>query len=145
MHGDDCIANRCLAASAAIDRGWRAMHLGGWMASSRRHNWKPPGWRPWNCPVTSWNTEKAVTDPQPVLMSDLAARCASGELDQFTALAMMIMLSSAAGESTASLLGSAAWILVTHPEVQRHVRENPDQLGAFIEETLRFEPPFRGH
>jgi cytochrome P450 family 144 len=58
---------------------------------------------------------------------------------------MMLTLFSAAGESTASLLGSAAWILATRSEVQKQVRENPEQLGAFIEEALRYEPPFRGH
>ena len=25
------------------------------------------------------------------------------------------------------------------------MRENPDLLGAFLEEVLRYEPPFRGH
>ena len=79
------------------------------------------------------------------LIGDLAARCASGELEQLTALAMMVTLFSAAGESTASLLGSAAWILVDRSEVQRQVRQNPELLSVFIEETLRFESPFRGH
>ena len=87
----------------------------------------------------------AATNPQPGLISDMAARCASGELDQPPALNMMLTLFSAAGESTASLLGSAAWILVSQPDIQKRVRENPDLLGAFIEETLRYEPPFRGH
>jgi cytochrome P450 len=54
-------------------------------------------------------------------------------------------LFSAGGESTASLLGSAAWILATQPEIQRQVRDNPELLTAFIEEALRYEPPFRGH
>ena len=61
------------------------------------------------------------------------------------ALGIMLTLFSAAGESTASLLGSAAWILADRPEIQRQLRENPELLGAFIEETLRFESPFRGH
>jgi cytochrome P450 len=87
----------------------------------------------------------AVTDPQPGLISDLAARCASGELEQNVALGMMLTLFSAAGESTASLLGSAAWILVSRPDIQEQLRTDPDLLGTFIEETLRFEPPFRGH
>jgi hypothetical protein len=58
---------------------------------------------------------------------------------------MMITLFSAAGESTASFLGSAAWILGTRPQIQMQVREDPTLLSAFIEETLRYEPPFRGH
>ena len=40
---------------------------------------------------------------------------------------------------------SAAWILTKQPEIQRQVRDDPDLLGAFIEEALRYEPPFRGH
>jgi cytochrome P450 len=57
----------------------------------------------------------------------------------------MITLFSVGGESTASLIGSAAWILATRPDVQREVRDKPELLGAFLEEVLRYEPPFRGH
>jgi cytochrome P450 family 144 len=89
--------------------------------------------------------EKAGESPRPGLIGDLAARCASGELEQLPALTIMLTLFSAAGESTASLLGSAAWILVTHRDIQEQVRAHPELLGAFIEETLRYESPFRGH
>lgn len=89
--------------------------------------------------------EKATENPQPGLIGDLAARTKSGELEQLPALAVMITLFSAAGESTASLLGSAAWILAERPAVQEQLRARPELLGAFIEETLRFESPFRGH
>jgi cytochrome P450 len=89
--------------------------------------------------------EKAIENPQPGLIGDLAARTKSGELEQLPALAVMITLFSAAGESTASLLGSAAWILAERPAVQEQLRAHPELLGAFIEETLRFESPFRGH
>jgi cytochrome P450 family 144 len=88
---------------------------------------------------------KAGESPAPGLIGDLAARYASGELEQLPALAIMLTLFSAAGESTASLLGSAAWILVSHSDIQEQVRANPELLGAFIEETLRYESPFRGH
>jgi cytochrome P450 len=89
--------------------------------------------------------EKANAGPENGLIADLATRYASGELAQGPALGMMLTLFSAAGESTASLLGSAAWILTDRPEIQRQVRENPELLGVFIEEVLRFESPFRGH
>jgi cytochrome P450 len=89
--------------------------------------------------------EKARESPQPGLIGDLAARYASGELEQLPALAIMLTLFSAAGESTASLLGSAAWILVSHSDIQEELRAHPELLGAFIEETLRYESPFRGH
>ncbi len=89
--------------------------------------------------------EKASASAENGLIADLAVRCASGELEQTPALGMMLTLFSAAGESTASLLGSAAWILADHPEIQQQVREKPELLGTFIEEVLRFESPFRGH
>ena len=89
--------------------------------------------------------EKASANAENGLIADLAARYASGELDQLPALGMMLTLFSAAGESTASLLGSAAWILTDRPELQAQIREHPEMLGDFIEETLRFESPFRGH
>jgi len=57
----------------------------------------------------------------------------------------MITLFSAGGESTASLIGSAAYTLANRPDVQQRLRENPDLLGVFLEEVLRYEPPFRGH
>jgi hypothetical protein len=88
---------------------------------------------------------RAAVNPQDNLLGDLAAACAAGELDDVVALGIMITLFAAGGESTASLLGSAAWILATRPDIQQQVRENPELLGAFIEETLRYEPPFRGH
>jgi cytochrome P450 len=89
--------------------------------------------------------DRAAADPQDNLLGELATACASGEVDTFTAQAMMVILFAAGGESTASLLGSAAWMLANRPDIQHQVRENPELLGAFIEETLRYEPPFRGH
>ena len=89
--------------------------------------------------------KKASASAEHGLIADLAARSASGELEQTPALAIMLTLFGAAGESTASLLGSAAWILADRPEIQHQLRENPGLLGIFIEETLRFESPFRGH
>lgn len=89
--------------------------------------------------------QQAASDPRDNLLGDLATACASGDLDDLAALAMMITLFSAGGESTASLIGSAAWVLGTRPDIQRQVRERPDLLGPFLEEVLRYEPPFRGH
>lgn len=87
----------------------------------------------------------ATASPHDNLLGDLATACATGELDETKAQVMMITLFSAGGESTASLIGSAAWILATHPAIQKQVREQPRLLGAFLEEVLRYEPPFRGH
>lgn len=89
--------------------------------------------------------QQAAADPQDNLLGDLATACASGEMEELTAQAMMIILFSAGGESTASLIGSAAWVLASRPDMQQRVREQPELLGAFLEEVLRYEPPFRGH
>jgi cytochrome P450 family 144 len=89
--------------------------------------------------------QSAVADPRDNLLGDLATACAAGVIDDAAAMTMMITLFSAGGESTASLIGTAAWILATRPETQRQLREQPDLLGAFLDEVLRFEPPFRGH
>jgi len=88
---------------------------------------------------------QAAADPKDNLLGDLALACASGKVENTVALAIMLTLFAAGGESTASLLGSAAWILTQHPDIQQQVRHDPDLLDAFIEETLRYEPPFRGH
>jgi cytochrome P450 family 144 len=88
---------------------------------------------------------QAAADLQDNLLGELATACASGELDPVSAQVMMVTLFAAGGESTASLLGSAAWMLAHQPNVQKQVRENPALLTVFIEETLRYEPPFRGH
>jgi cytochrome P450 family 144 len=89
--------------------------------------------------------ENASASDEHGLIADMAARCASSELEQTSALAIMLTLFGAAGESTASLLGSAAGILADRPEIQQQLRENPQLLGVFIEEALRVESPFRGH
>jgi len=89
--------------------------------------------------------ERAAADPRDDLLSVLATACAAGELAETTAMTMMITLFSAGGESTASLIGSAAYILATRPDIQRQVRDQRQLMGAFLEEVLRYEPPFRGH
>lgn len=89
--------------------------------------------------------DRAAADPRDNLLGDLATAVASGELDTVTAQLMMIILFGAGGESTASLIGNAAWILADRPDVQQRLRDDPDLLETFIEECLRYEPPFRGH
>jgi len=87
----------------------------------------------------------AASGPRDDLLGVLAAACADGILDGFTARLILISLFSAGGESTASLLGTAVATLATSPGLQEQIRARPELLGAFIEETLRLEPPFRAH
>lgn len=83
--------------------------------------------------------------PRDDLISELATAWRAGLLDQFTAQLILVSLFSAGGESTASLLGTAVGMLARDPDIQRQLRERPELTGAFIEETLRLEPPFRAH
>ena len=87
----------------------------------------------------------AEDEPGDDLIGVLATACAEGHLQRFTAQMILISLFSAGGESTASLLGTAVNILAADAALQRRLREDPGLLGAFIEETLRLEPPFRAH
>jgi cytochrome P450 family 144 len=88
---------------------------------------------------------RAAADPQDNLLGALATACSAGEFDEITAQMIMVILFSAGGESTSSLLGNSMWILAMRPDLQQQVRENRDLLAPFVEETLRYEPPFRGH
>ena len=87
----------------------------------------------------------AADHPRDDLVSELAGACRTGVIDQFTAQLILVSLFSAGGESTASLLGTAVGMLTGKPDVQRRLREHPELMGAFVEETLRLEPPFRAH
>lgn len=88
---------------------------------------------------------RSVEHPRDSLLGDLATACATGELEELTAQVMLVTLFGAAGESTASLIGSATQIIANRPDTQRQLRADPSRIPAFLEEVLRFEPPFRGH
>jgi cytochrome P450 len=89
--------------------------------------------------------QRAAAEPRDDLLSVVAMARASGQLAELTTLPIIITLFSAGGESTASLMGSAAHVLASHPDIQEQVRAHPELLGDFLEEVLRYEPPFRGH
>lgn len=82
----------------------------------------------------------AAAHPGDDLMGQLAK-----DLEPTTAGMILIQLVAAGAESTASLLGTAVWLLGSRPDLQRRVRDNPELLSAFIDEVLRYESPFRGH
>ncbi|MBB2992434.1 cytochrome P450 [Mycolicibacterium iranicum] len=89
--------------------------------------------------------EASAAEPGHTLLGDLARACGTGEVELITAQVMLVTLFSAGGESTASLIGSATQIIASRPELQRRLRDDPTLIPAFLEEVLRFEPPFRAH
>lgn len=89
--------------------------------------------------------EQAQKDPGDDLLGDLARAQRAGQLEPNVAVLILIQLVGAGGESTAGLIGNAARLLATNPDVQEQVRNDPQLIPALLEETLRLESPFRNH
>lgn len=87
----------------------------------------------------------AAVDGAPAdgILAVVADAVNAGELER--AEAHSVILLSAGGESTTSLLGNALHRLATYPTLQAELRADPDGLTPFIEEMLRLESPFRYH
>jgi len=85
------------------------------------------------------------TDEHPGLIGAVAEAVSDGELDELEALGILAMIISAGGESTTSLAGTAVRILAEAPELQDRLRADPSLIPTFVEEALRYDPPFRGH
>ncbi|OCB11549.1 cytochrome [Mycolicibacterium porcinum] len=87
----------------------------------------------------------ASANPRENLLGDLATYCAAERVSPDVAVFILIQLVGAGAESTASLIGSAVWILGRRPELAERLRRDPALIAPFLEEVLRFESPFRGH
>jgi cytochrome P450 family 144 len=91
--------------------------------------------------------DEAARSPGDNVLGDLVrASLEEGEL--FTRdgiVGMLIQLLTAGNESTSSLIGSAVLLLMREEGLQQQLRDNPELIDAFIEETLRLESPFKGH
>ncbi|MEV0245061.1 cytochrome P450 [Nocardia sp. NPDC050712] len=83
--------------------------------------------------------------PDSSLLAVLATACRTGELTPDVAVLILVQLIGAGGESTAGLIANAARILATDTELQHRLRAHPDLLPAFLDESLRWESPFRAH
>jgi cytochrome P450 len=68
-----------------------------------------------------------------------------GVLTRAQASFTLMILLGAGGETTTSLIGNAVRILAERPALQARVRASPDLVPDVLEETLRFESPFRFH
>jgi cytochrome P450 len=79
------------------------------------------------------------------IIGTVAQAANDGELDDLEAIGILTLLIAAGGESTTSLLGTAVRILAERPDLQDRLRTDPTLVPAFVEEALRYDPPFRGH
>jgi cytochrome P450 len=79
------------------------------------------------------------------LIGVVARAVGDQELDDVEAMGMLGLIIAAGGESTTSLTGTAVRILAEQPALQEELRATPALVPTFIEEALRYDPPFRGH
>lgn len=99
-------------------------------------------------PIEAWIREQidqAAAEPADDLLGAVVRGIADGVFGVQEGTLILHTLLSAGGESTTSLLGSAARLLAENPQLQAHLRSEPDLLPAFVEESLRLETPFRHH
>jgi len=94
--------------------------------------------------LTRWLAE-APTHPDAGVLGAVARGVSDGVLTQEEAVATLIILLSAGGESTASLIGNCVRILAENDAIEAALRTDRALLVPFVEEVLRFESPFRGH
>jgi cytochrome P450 len=87
----------------------------------------------------------ALKDPHEDLLGAVAHGVEEQVFDEVRATIMLQTLLSAGGESTTSLLGNSVRILAENHQLQQNLRDNPEQIEAFVEEALRLESPFRFH
>ena len=79
------------------------------------------------------------------LSATLADGVDKGLITHEQAVGILVVLFGAAGESTASLLGSAMRLLAADAELQQRLREEPALIPRFVEEAVRLETPFKFH
>lgn len=69
----------------------------------------------------------------------------SKEITDNEAKSMILQILFAGNDSSASTIGSTVEYLVSHPEMQDLLRNDPIKIPDFIEEIIRLESPFSGH
>jgi cytochrome P450 len=68
-----------------------------------------------------------------------------GVLTRAQASFTLMILLGAGGETTTSLIGNTIRVLAERPALQAEVRAHPELVPLVLEETLRYESPFRFH
>jgi cytochrome P450 len=87
--------------------------------------------------------DAARRQPSEDILGAIAGAIEADVLNVGEACIILQTLLSAGGESTTSLLGNSVRLLAEHQNIQSTLREHPDLVPAFVEESLRLESPFR--
>lgn len=88
---------------------------------------------------------RSVSPDSPDILGAIKRGIEEGTLREIEGRAFLHLFLAAGGESTTSLLGSAARILADDTTLQQSLREQPELIPGFVEEVLRLESPFRYH
>lgn len=89
--------------------------------------------------------QAALEAPGEGILGLLANAMNAGEIDLPFAMAVLLTLFAAGGESTSSLIGNSVMLLAERPALQSRLRGEPGLIPRFIEEALRLQSPFRHH
>lgn len=89
--------------------------------------------------------QAAIAAPGEGILGLLASAMNAGEIDLPFAMAVLLTLFAAGGESTSSLIGNSVMLLADDPVLQARLRAQPELIPRFIEESLRLQSPFRHH
>jgi cytochrome P450 family 144 len=89
--------------------------------------------------------QEAVASPGGGILGLLARAIEAGEADIPLAMAVLLTLFAAGGESTSSLIGNSVLLLAKDRDLQQRLRQEPVLIPKLLEECLRLESPFRYH
>jgi cytochrome P450 len=76
-----------------------------------------------------------------LLSAMIAARDEGRQFSEDELVATAVLLLVAGHETTVNLIGNGTLALLTHPEEQRRLLEQPDLIQPAVEELLRFDSP----
>lgn len=82
--------------------------------------------------------------PRDDLISDLLAIQNEARLSDSEIRVNLLNLLLGGNVTTADLIASAAWLLLSHPSERAKYKADRGLINAVIEETLRYEPPTQG-
>ncbi|NRB38947.1 MAG: cytochrome P450 [Pseudomonadales bacterium] len=74
-----------------------------------------------------------------------AANDQDSEFNDQKAVSAIFQLIVAGSDSSATTMGNALKLLIETPGMQKKLRDDPEQIPAFIEEVFRLEAAFQGH
>jgi hypothetical protein len=82
--------------------------------------------------------------PEQDLISELLAVEEQGDhLTEEELLSTCVSILIGGHETTTSLLSSAVWLFINHPDLLARARQAPTSMNSALEEVLRFESPFQ--